>query len=179
MVRFDPANLAKTIRAKLIEQSGISGEFVRNAASLYGTALNKAGFDDIFSTIQHSDVLLIFEIVGRDTENNVSFTEEATDDIVLTRSYEVRITAYGDQAHETMEALVARLRTSKVGDDLYALGIYLQYVDTPSLFHEIINGSVWTRSDASAGVSIETAITPVVQGDRYTEVGDLVIIERR
>lgn len=168
--------LNEILRAQLITQSGVNGQLVRDSLTEYGAYLDKNSQDSVFISIQPTDVVILFELRTRDSTANVSFTKD-DDKIIYDRAYQLHVMLYGDASTDTVNTLIARLRTEKVRSDLYSEGVYVEKISDSTEIHEFKNNVVWLRNDFDIDVCCEIEVSQVVKEDEFAAF-DKIIIQR-
>lgn len=159
------------IRNILIAQSQLTGEYVRNALSVYGTPLDEKS-NNILDSIEESDNLIIFELNTRDVDSNVSETEE-DEKIHFYQGYRVHVIIYGDNSKTLSNKIIGRLRTSILRDTFRKNDLYLESVSSPQSINEYINSSMWSRCDFDIDISCEMIVDPVSLDYEAENLGDL------
>lgn len=167
-------DLERNIRDLLIEQSGIDARFVRNSLSLYGSALDQSDYNNIWSSIQQEQSLVLFEISSRDSTNNMS---ESNDDntILLYNSFQVHVIIYGLKARDLSGELIARLKTAYCRSWLSTRDIFLEEVSYPTSVNDFKNGSIWPRTDFDIDITCRFTIQPVYSESNFAKYGDIII----
>lgn len=145
-------NINKIIRTCIIQNSNVSAEFVRNALSGSGPRLDKHKSGDIFETIEHDDILIIFELQARNNNNDMSETDE-NDIIRHYQSFTINIIIYGDSSHSSATILVSRMRTEFVRNTLYEQGVHIENVSNTTSVNEFKNDTMWMRTDFSIDIT--------------------------
>jgi len=132
----------------LITQSELDNTKVLNSNSVRGVDLAKliANTNNQYTSIETTDVVLLFEFLKHDDTNNMSYTDEK-DKVNTYSSYKVHIIIYGNTSDYVAHKLKSRLLTSKVIQDLYDKGIYLKEVSPIETDNEFINNTYWNRTD--------------------------------
>lgn len=172
----DVNELNKILRTELITQSELEGKFVRNALDIHGQDLDKLLEAQVYSSIDTSDVLLLFQLHSRDSNSDISQTLE-NDTILIYTSYTLYCILYGNESNNVANKIVARFRTDEVRDDLYAQGVYLEEITNPKTFDEFKNETMWQRADFEINVSCQREIKPVTEGTEITDIDNLQIIK--
>lgn len=167
--------LNKELRTILMTQSGVDGQFVRNALSTFGETLDKLLFKQTYDTICPCDVLILFELRSRENETDVSMTER-DDTVTYYKSYELYVIIYGDKAADVANMLIARMRTEAVRLRLLDLGIYLESVSNDTSLNEFKNNVMFNRHDIRFNISCRFSIAQV-SSDYSMETGDIDLIE--
>ena len=165
----DTNELNKIIRAKIIEQTGLDGKWVRNALSPMGSMLDKNEDDEIYTSIDPTDVLILFELGYRD--NNSDFTEDdGEDNISYYKSYDFNITIYGDEASNTGYSLISKFRTDYVRQTLWDQGVYLESVSSPTSVNEFVNKRIWKRCDFTINIACRMVIKKTTDYYKFNSV---------
>lgn len=166
--------LNKIIKNQLITQSELNQKRVLNSISNYGETLDKMLEKYVFSSIEKTDVVLLFELTGRQNDSNISFTNENSN-LIYYSSYKLYIILYGDSSPDVANKIVSRFRTQKVRNDLYDNGVYLEYIDNPNTINEFKNGSLWIRTDIEIGISCEFSITQTSDDSNFSVINKITI----
>lgn len=163
------------IRNQLILQSNIDADFVRNAASIYGTTLDKNIDDDIFNSITINNTLILFYTYARESSNNI--TQTKTDDkIRIYTSFRVHVIIYGSNSQNLAHIMIGRLRTQKARNDLQNEGIYLDYVSHTVTIQEYKNNVLWPRNDFDINISCEMDIAQITDATQFAGYAKIDII---
>lgn len=169
-------DIDRIIRKRLIEQSELDGEFVRNASSEYGIDLDKPESDSIFVSIAPTDLVLLFEVEAQDSDDDVSETND-NDEIDYYKSYRVRCIIYGDEACTLANKLCGRFRTEYVRQSLRLDGIYFRSAGNIVTVHEFKNNVKWLRTDFELNIACKMAIPLITDNTTYNELGTVELIE--
>ena len=174
----------KLIRLQIIKQANLLPERVLNSLSTYGAELDKvlteiltvstshtvgrhnvqsSEDESVYVPIQHSDVVVLFELQDRQSSNNMSETND-DNSVTYTKSYIVHLILYGDSCGDVATTLVARLRTERCRTELLDEGISLERVTDPDRINEFKNNTLWQRTDFDIYISVEY---------KYTQVDDM------
>ena len=174
----------KLIRLQIIKQANLLPERVLNSLSTYGAELDKvlteiltvstshtvgrhnvqsSEDESIYVPIQHSDVVVLFELQDRQSSNNMSETND-DNSVTYTKSYRVHLIIYGDNCGDVATTLVARLRTERCRTELLDEGISLESITEPDCIDEFKNNTLWQRNDFDIYISVEY---------KYTQVDDM------
>lgn len=169
----------KLIRAQLIAQSGVNGQFVRDATTEYGAMLDKAGENSVFTSIVPTDIVILFDIEARNASSDMSQTnDDQNKTISYFKALSMHVMIYGDDSLDKAQTLVARFRTDRVRTSLFGEGIYLENVDDPTSIHEFKDDVVWLRSDFTINIACEFVINQAQSVDDYATVESLTIINK-
>lgn len=171
---FDELN--KILRKQLILQSELPSKRVANSDTLYGVTLDKLLKDKIFISLDSKDNILLFELISRNSSNDINFSETDSN-INSYKSYELKIIIYGNTSPDIANNVEARFRTEYVLNDLQNQGIYIESVSEPIIIHEFINESQWTRTDLSIYISCKFEIKPITMLDDYSDYSDIIVIK--
>lgn len=145
------AKLEELLRNLLIEQSALEPERVLNSLSIHGENLDKLLEDSIYVSIDRTDAVLLFELISRESSSDISNEDE--DAISTYRSFSLKCILYGNDSNEIATAIVSRLRTEKVIEDLQAQGVYLETVSRIESVNEYKNETMWQRNDFDIDIS--------------------------
>lgn len=167
----------KTIRAELIKQSGLAASMVRNAHSAYGQMLDvsETADNDIFRSLETSECLMLFDLRPRESEEDMSETEDDDDTISYYKAYRVHVIMYGEPATVLSHTVVARMRTELCRMNLQSKGIHLEHVSSPVAFYEYENMRQWERADFDIDISYKTQILPVESEEPFAAFSALDI----
>ena len=171
---FDELN--KILRKQLILQSELPSKRVANSDTLYGVTLDKLLKDKIFISLDSKDNILLFELISRNSSNDINFSETDSN-INSYKSYELKIIIYGNTSPDIATNVEARFRTEYVLNDLQNQGIYIESVSEPIIIREFINESQWTRTDLSIYISCKFEIKPITMLDDYSDYSDIIVIK--
>lgn len=164
----------RLIRAELITQSELDGNFVRNALSEYGTDLDKNRIDLVFESLEVSDCCILFETQSNSNTDDISLTEE-DDTITYYKSFKIKIITYGDISDEITPKLVARFRSERVRNKLYDEGIHIESVSNPIQLDEFVNGVIWSRWDFEIEISVRFEINQISTYSDFNSLNELKI----
>lgn len=162
------------IRNKLIEQSQLDSNYVRNSLSLYGPELDQELCPDIFDSIATTQNLIIFELRANSTGNDR--TETINNKIKFYKSYTVHIIIYGENSNTLANVLIGRFRTEEVQEDLESQGIYLETIEDIESIHEFINDVMWLRNDFKINIACEMSINKISDNNTFNSISQLTII---
>ena len=186
----------KLIRLQIIKQANLLPERVLNSLSTYGAELDKvlteiltvsashtvgrhnvqsSEDESIYVPIQHSDVVVLFELQDRQSSNNMSETND-DNSVTYTKSYIVHLILYGDNCGDIATTLVARLRTERCRTELLDEGISLERVTDPDRINEFKNNTLWQRTDFDIYISVEYKYTQVDDMQDFEGLSQLDII---
>ena len=175
--------LNKILRTELITQSQVSADNVRNGLSLQGSMLDKSldRTNEFFSSLDVTDLAIIFELSLRHSSSNVTMSEKVNEDgnIISISSYDMHVIIYGNDSINTALKTIARLRSEVGRMNLYSKGVYLESIDEPTSFNEFINETMWLRTDFSINVSCEMCIEKVSSDYDITVLSGLQIKEEK
>lgn len=173
MIKFSNVKeLNKVLRNQLILQSELNEKRVVNALSIYGETLDKLLEASVFDSYASQDTVLLFELVSRDLNSDVSFTD-SNNKIIYNKSYRLKIILYGDSSADVANKLVARFRTQKVRNSLQDLGVYVEKIMEPISLNEFKNGVMWLRNDFSIDISCQFEFSQISDDydiDRFTKL---------
>lgn len=167
-------DIEKIVRKYLISQSQLESKFVRNSLSLHGEELEKLIFEQVFTSIDVSDCMILFELKSRD--NSLDFSETEKDgSLSYYKSYTIYTIIYGDNSTNIANKLVTRFRTEKIRQSLQNDGVYLEKVSEPSKLNEYKNETMWIRNDIEIDIRCHIKIDQVEIDESYENIGDLSI----
>lgn len=168
-------SINKIIRSELIQQTGLSGDYVRSSLSEYGADLDKEVLDDIFESVDKTDAIIFFELKTRANDSDVSMTEE-NDSITLYKSFRVHLVIYGNSAYTIAAQICGRFRTEYVRRDLQENGVYIEEVSDFESLYEFKAMTMWPRCDIDIDISCRIDITQVTDDYRVKELSKLEIV---
>lgn len=154
----DINDLNKIIRTLLMSQSELDPQFIRNAVSMYGQNLDKNYDDDILSNLTTDDLLMLFELQSRQTDFEISETEE-DDSISYYKAYTIHITIYGNASITFSNQLIARLRSNTVRELFAVQGVYLESVSESKYICEFKNHVLWQRADFDINIACKMSLS--------------------
>lgn len=170
--------LNKYLRNMLITQSEVDPNKILNALSMYGAELDKFLEDSIYISVDQLDSVILFELINRDSDSNVSFNEYGDDKVTYYKCYTLRLIIYGNSSSDVANKIVARFRTEKVKEDLYENGIYLEEVTDPISLNEFKNNTMWLRNDVNLDIGVKLKISQVSTDSDFQSFSDLKIITK-
>lgn len=165
--------LEKILRNVLAKQAQLNKNRVLNALSIRGQDLVKYLDSLISVSIDADDTLLIFELHTDDNENCVDDIEE-DESITKYMSFKLSVIIYGNNSINLANILTSRLQTSKVLYDTKEQGVLITDVSTSLSINEIINESIWQRTDFDIYVSCQMNIAQVDEFNEYENVNNLI-----
>ena len=171
----DINDINSILRSKIIAQTGLNGQMVRDATTEYGAYLDRNTSGSVFETITPTNTLILFELQARTTNTDMSYTND-DNSISYFRSYRMHVMVYGSDSDNTANKLAARLRTEKVRNELLASGVYMEQVSEPVRITEFKNNIVWFRNDLNIDVACEVTITQVSTDADYASFDKINII---
>lgn len=175
MITLPNTNSIETIiRAALIAQSGLNGKFVRNSLSLHGEALEKVLSEQIYTSIDGSDSLMLFELQSRQNDADMSETED-DESISYYKSFKIYVIIYGDNSTNLANTLSARFRTERVRRQLQSEGLYLETISDSQKINEYKNETMWIRNDIEIDISCHLSIQPTTNDDTLDTLNDITI----
>lgn len=164
------------IRRFLIQQSEINEAFVRDAKTLFGPSLDKTDDNVIFESIEHEDVMILFELHSRQSESDMTQTL-ADGSIVSYKSFNVHVIIYGENSAIVANKLMARFRTQKVRTDLQANSIYLEKFSDITELHEFKASTMWERNDFDINISCKMIFNQINDDYEVSDLSSLIIDE--
>lgn len=164
------------LRSQIIAQTGVNGQFVRDATTEYGAYLDKNVSGSVFETIAPTNTLILFELQTRTTNTDMSYTND-DNSVSYFRSYRMHVMIYGNNSDNVANVLAARLRTEKVRNEILASGVYMEHVGDPVRITEFKNNIVWLRNDFNIDVSCEVLITQTSIDPDYASFDKINIIK--
>lgn len=171
----DINELNKIMRSYVMQQAELDGEFVRNSLSTYGETLDKLLFKQSHGSICSCDVLILFELINRDSSSNKSMTE-IDDTVTMYMSYTFKLIIYGSMTETIANKLVARMRTASVRERLDADGVYLENIATAKSVNEFKNGIMLCRQDIDIDISCMMSVKQVSDADSFASIEQPEII---
>lgn len=154
-------DLEEILRSVLIIQSELNEEQVLNSLSIHGEDLDKLFEEQVYVSIDRTDALLLFELVGRNSTSDVSDEEDDTNDILTYRSFSLRCIIYGNASQDIATKIVSRLRTKFVIEQVQSLGIYLETISDITSVNEYKNETMWQRADFMIDISCQFKIEKI------------------
>ena len=165
----DLHEIEKIVGDMLAKQSQLDKSRIANAIAPRGVDLSKFVTDKVKLSYDLHDVVIIFEVIGAESEG-INFTEAEKDGSIRESSaFEVRLTIYGNEALKMAKILKARIESEKVRADLLDNGLYMIEVQQIQSINEYLNETMWPRADLSFKVACEMNISQV---DSMTEIED-------
>lgn len=173
MITLQNTNSIETIiRAALIAQSGLNGKFIRNSLSLHGEALEKVLSEQIYTSIDGLDSLMLFELQSRQNDADMSETE-SDGSISYYKSFTIYVIIYGDSSTDIANVLTARFRTESVRTQLQYDGIYLEKISDPQKINEYKNETMWIRNDIEIDISCQIKIKQVSEEEHFKRLNNI------
>lgn len=161
--------LNKLLRNVLIVQSELQQDRVLNSLSLYGEDLDKLFEEQIYTSIDVSDAMILFELRSRNSSSDVSMTlQDGTIEII--RSFSLYVMIYGDDSADISSKLIARFRTEKIRNNLHNSGIYIENVSDADMINEFKNNVMWLRNDFSIDISCKFIVSQIEQDYNFDSV---------
>lgn len=170
------SDLNKLIRSTLMTQAELEGNFVRNASTNFGAYLDKSIDENIFSSIEKTDAMLLFDIKYRDSDADVSQTLE-DNTLQYYKAFTVHVIIYGDSSIDIAYKTISRLRSQRVRTQLQDQAIYLEQVSEPTQLHEFVASTVWTRTDFDIDIDCRLLATQVDDDYDVSSLSDLTIVK--
>ena len=172
-----PEELNKVLRQIIITQSELPADRVLNALSFTGTELDKLLQDSIYSSIEHSDTTLLFELMNKPGNSNVSSTNKnsSTGEIEYIKEQRLKIIIYGSDSSLVALKLVSRLRTAEVRTLMRDAGVYYSNVSEPDTLNEYKNETMWLRNDISIDVVTKYIIQPISSDTNFENINLTII----
>ena len=143
---IDYDTLIIRVREQLIEQTGISGDRILNAASVRGADLTEILNNTDVLSIKLTDVFMTFDVVEQENEDNVIIPEE-DDTMTALATYNFILKIYGNMCHMCAQQIRALFKTSEVATTLRNAGVYIKGIEFPIDQKEFINNTLWPRCD--------------------------------
>lgn len=173
MNRTNINNIESLIRACLIQESGLDQQYVRNALSIYGSYMSDS-YDGIdWTSITPDQSLIFFELSNRDSDGDMSETDE--NKLYIYSSYQIHVIIYGDNSMNLANILLARLRSRYVRDWFMENDICLQTVSNSTSLHDYKNGALWMRNDFDMNIACEIQIVPATESYTFNKYSDIII----
>ena len=173
----DINELNKILRQYVIQQSEVDSNFVRNSLSTYGENLNKLLFRQEYNSICPCDTLILFELVNRNSTNNVSMTED-DNSVTSYMSYTFKLIIYGTSANNVANKLIARMRTESIREKLLSEGVYLEHIDDAMSVNEFINGIMIQRQDVDIQISCQLSTIQISNDNIITSIDQPKILNK-
>ena len=164
------------IRRFLIRQSEVDEHFVRDAKTLFGPSLDKSEDGVIFESIEHDDVMILFELYARKSDSDMTQTLE-DGSIISYKSFVVHVIIYGDDSTTVAEKLVARFRTQKVRSDLQSNAIHLEEISEIIELHEFKASTIWKRNDFDIDISCNLLFSQINDDYEVVSLSSLNIVD--
>lgn len=139
------------LRKMIAHQAEIELDKVLNGLSFNGQDLTKDN-GSITESIDRSDTLIIFELQA-DTNNNVVSFIEDNNKISNICSYKLHLVIYGNESQTVAQKLKSRFETEKVYTDMQNVGISITDISNIQSINEVINDTIWQRSDLDINIS--------------------------
>ena len=169
----DSNELNKIIRTQLITQSQIPGKKILNALEVYGQNLNKNASQSIFDSYSPSETVIVFELLSRPSNSDVSYTEEVDENIIYYKAYELKLYIYGKESTDVANNIVARFRTQLCRETLLENGVYLEKIEEPDKINEFINNVLWIRNDVSILINCKFTISQIKTDASFETLNEL------
>lgn len=167
--------LEKILRQMTAKQAKLPLNKVLNSLTVRGQDLTKRPCDNKILSIDLSDTMIVFELsADSQNSNNVDYTDEDNDDVVTYAAYSFKLIIYGNSSMQLAQELKARFTTEKVLYDLYRQGVYLEEVSKVTSINEIINDTVWLRSDIELLLTCKLNTSQIDTFDRFDEINKVV-----
>lgn len=171
-------DLNKVLRKYLIKQSQLPNKRVLNTLSTYGDTLDKFLNCTEVNSYELSDVVLLFELISRNNDSDISFTEDdLNDSITYNKSYTLKLILYGNNSSDVANKIVARFRTEKVRNSLYEEGVYIEKIEDPVSFNEFKNKVMWPRNDINILISCEFSFSQIEEDLNMNNLSKIQIIK--
>lgn len=164
------------IRRFLIRQSEVNEHFVRDAKTLFGPSLDKSEDSVIFESIEHEDVMILFELHARKSDSDITQTLE-DGSIISYKSFVVHIIIYGDDSATVAEKLVARFRTQKVRSDLQSNAIHLEEISEITELQEFKASTIWERNDFDINISCNLIFSQINDDYEVASLSSLEVVD--
>lgn len=138
------------LRSKILELTGLDGQFVISALSAYGADLAKVLSDAQDSIAQTSlnptssvnDSLIVFEpISDTDSNNNMLLHDDAY------AAYRLHLIFYGDSAEELSIKLKSKMLQIDEKVNLNSQGVQISRISNVESMNEFKNEVMWQRRD--------------------------------
>ena len=164
------------VRRFLIRQSEVDEHFVRDVKTLFGPSLDKSEDDIIFESIEHEDVMILFELLARKSDSDMTQTLE-DGSVISYKSFVVHIIIYGDDSAYVAEKLVARFGTQKVRSDLQSNAIHLEEISEITELHEFKASTIWKRNDFDIDISCNLLFSQINDDYEVVSLSSLNIVD--
>lgn len=175
----EPLEIDKVIRNVLIKQSELSSSRVLNAASVRGQNLSKLIEEDTYTSLNLSDILIIFERVFNPNSKNNVVMEEEDDTITIYSSFYIKILIYGNDSPYIANKLRSRLLTRSVIDDLQESGVCVNNISNPEPMSEWLNETLWIRNDLTMEVSCRESFKKIDSDYEINELSGIIFKENK
>lgn len=160
--------LNKVIRNIIIEQSQVPSERVLNSLSVHGEDLAELLEDEIYTSIEKSNLMILFELKSRESTSDMSMYDDENERVTLIRSFTITMIIYGDDSSNLANALFARFTSKEIRNSLHDSGIYLENTSKPVIITEYKNQTMWIRNDIDLDISCSFSIEKITK-DNYFE----------
>lgn len=168
--------LNKILREVLVSQSQLSQSKVLNALSIHGEDLDELFEEQIYTSIERYEVMILFELQSRRNTSDVSMTND-DGTITLDRSFALRVVIYGNDSSDVANLLVARLRTENIRNFLHEQGVYLEKINEPDILNEYKNNTMWLRNDIEIDIISKFNITQTELESEFSQLALMKILE--
>lgn len=172
----DLFELDKLIGNELLIESELPKDCIINGLSVRGPELLKYINDKLYLSPNLNDTVLIFEC-SHNKNNCLSEYNEINDELILFNSFEYKVILYGNHSKNIASKLKARFESDSVKQHLYDEGIYLEYVDYPESINEIINETVWIRTDLSINLSCQMKFNSIKNELNFDKINKITLIK--
>lgn len=170
--------IEKIMRAAIIENSGVDGNYVRNLITEFSADLDKDYTGSIFNSLSSNNVAILFELVPDDNQSNMSEDIYNSNNIAYYQYFKLRLVIYGDDSAITALRIISRLRSEVVRDSLIGQGINVANISEISEINEIVNGVVWQRSDINILLGCKLIMTPVKEAYEIEDYSSLSVYRK-
>ena len=167
-------------REAIITQSELSDQFVINAVSVRGPALNKLISNNESTSLNLNDGFIIFELL-RDTESNDNtvLEDDDLDSSDVINRFRLLLKIYGNNSDSIAQKLLARFKMKSVLMNLYDQGIWVRNISFPETINEFINNTVWPRCDMEMNIVIRCKIDSITSTPYTEDFGRVIIAHKR
>lgn len=168
----DTNELAKIIRTRLISQSGINGNCVLNAQSLYGATLQQnAEVENVLDKtllipFNDNENAIVFDITNSMSDDDI--VEETDTQLTVYSSFVCLCMFYGKDCTFKAPMVRARFLTQELLADFESEGVHIQSIENKEQINEFINEKLVTRQDIEIRFACELSISKSITYDNMT-----------
>lgn len=159
-------DLDKIIRNQIHDNLELDKNKIINGLSVRGPELIKHVNENVYSSTDLSDTIIVFERSIDSSEKTISM-EEIDNSITTYSHFQYKITIYGNVSDFVAYKLFSRLLSSEIRENLISKGIYIRDISNPQSINEFINNTIILRTDLEIALSCRFNFSKIISNEEF------------